>query len=633
MAYTPLQAATLDFAADGTLYSSRYADVYHSAHGALAQAQAVFMAGNGLPARWQQRECFTILETGFGQGLSFLATWQAWSNDPHRSARLHFISVEQHPFSRADLSQLYQRYPELSTFTSELLAIWPALTPGFHRLELAGGRVILTLLLGEVQSMLHELQAKVDAIYLDGFAPSKNPEMWCLPVFKVLWRLAHAETTLATYTVAGAVRRGLTEAGFAVEKVAGFASKRQMLVGRCARIPKPPRVFRPHAVRPHPKRAVIIGAGMAGCATAAALAQRGWQVEIFEAEADVAQRASGNHVGLCHATFSKDDNALARLSRAGLALSRQRIGQLGSTVLAGCGPHLQLAKDAEQDALLASTVATLQFPPDVLQYLDAATCTAQLGYPVSYGAWWLEKSLWVNPYSLCQGYIATDIDLISIQVNTPVSCIEQQEQTWHIFGADNALLARTEVLILANAHSVQHLWAAGELPLSESWRSVTKIPAAAVSEHVPSLSAARYLTPALAGWRCTGAAEVGGASLAELTASNLAGAADLLGHEINSPEASTRTCARPNSLDRLPLVGQLHVAGEIHEPVHQLFQMPRQSGLYCCVGFGSRGITWHALAAEVLACQLNAEPQPIEKSLLNAIDPARFKLRQLRKAG
>jgi len=232
---SPLEPARLILDDEGTPISDIYGDIYHSAAGGHAQARHVFFAGNGLPERWQGRENFTILETGFGLGINFMATWLAWRNDPQRSARLQFISLEKHPFSVADLVIAHVNWPEFAQLADELRDNWPALNAGEHRLELDGGRVILTLIFGDAVESLPALETTIDAFYLDGFSPARNPDLWSPALCRSLARLASDGATLATWSVAGSVRRALSDAGFAVQKRPGFASKRQMLVGRHVR--------------------------------------------------------------------------------------------------------------------------------------------------------------------------------------------------------------------------------------------------------------------------------------------------------------------------------------------------------------------------------------------------------------
>ena len=228
----PVEPAHLTFNVDQMPVSEAYGDVYHSAAGGHAQARHVFLAGNGLPGRWRGRAGFVILETGFGFGLNFLATWLAWQGDPQRCETLHFISLEKHPFAAADLALAQTAWPEFALLAEELRGHWPALEAGEHRLEFEAGRVRLTIVLGDAVETLPRLKTPVDAFYLDGFSPARNPELWSPALCRSLARLAVGGATLATWSVAGSVRQALAAAGFAVARRAGFAGKRHMLVGR-----------------------------------------------------------------------------------------------------------------------------------------------------------------------------------------------------------------------------------------------------------------------------------------------------------------------------------------------------------------------------------------------------------------
>jgi tRNA 5-methylaminomethyl-2-thiouridine biosynthesis bifunctional protein len=231
---SPLVPARLSLAPDGTPVSEIYGDVYHSAGGGHTQARHVFLAGNGLPARWRGRDSFAILETGFGLGLNFLATWLAWRNDSRRCRTLRFVSLEKHPFAAADLAMAHAAWPEFADLSERLRRRWPPLVAGEHEIGLDGGDVDLRLVFGDAAETLPRLDGAVDAFYLDGFSPAKNPELWSPLVCRNLARLAGQGATLATWSVAGGVRRALGAAGFAVEKRPGFAGKRQMLAGHRA---------------------------------------------------------------------------------------------------------------------------------------------------------------------------------------------------------------------------------------------------------------------------------------------------------------------------------------------------------------------------------------------------------------
>jgi tRNA U34 5-methylaminomethyl-2-thiouridine-forming methyltransferase MnmC len=237
-----LMPAALAFRDDGTAFSPRHDDVYHSAAGALAQARHVFMHSNGLPERWRARHAFTVLETGFGMGINFLATWAAWRDDPQRSDTLEFVSIEKHPFSADDLRRAHVAIIDdarVLPLASELADSWPDLAPGMHRISFDTHAVTLTLFFGDIADALDTLRIRhtqADALYLDGFAPAKNPEMWSSAVFAGLAALTHEETSFATYTSAGSVKVALRENGFDYKKVRGFGGKRAMLVGKRAAI-------------------------------------------------------------------------------------------------------------------------------------------------------------------------------------------------------------------------------------------------------------------------------------------------------------------------------------------------------------------------------------------------------------
>ena len=230
MMSSPLVPAELAAAGDGTPYSPAYDDVYHSAHGGPAQARHVFLGGNDLPARWHDADRFVICETGFGLGLNFLTTWQAW-RESKASGRLHFVSVEKHPFRHNDLAELLSPHTELASLAGELLLQWPPLTPGHHRLHFDHGQLTLSLLFGDAAALLPQLSVSLDAVYLDGFAPSKNPDLWAPALLAAVSRLCKHQATLATWSVAGELRRTLEQAGWQVKRRPGFATKREMLVG------------------------------------------------------------------------------------------------------------------------------------------------------------------------------------------------------------------------------------------------------------------------------------------------------------------------------------------------------------------------------------------------------------------
>ena len=219
-------------------HSNLFDDHYYSLVDGLEESRHVFIQGNNLIERWQKlakQQSFSIMETGFGSGLNFLATWQVWNSlKLNKTNKLHYISIEAFPMNSAQLEKSLANWKSsLSAFTKQLLEKYPPLKSGSHQLLFENDNLVLTLVFADVRKIMPSYESKsdglVDAWYLDGFAPSKNPEMWQDNLYTEMYRLSKQQATVATYTVAGIVRRGLTRAGFSIGRKKGFGTKREML--------------------------------------------------------------------------------------------------------------------------------------------------------------------------------------------------------------------------------------------------------------------------------------------------------------------------------------------------------------------------------------------------------------------
>jgi len=260
--------------ASGAPFAPDFGDIYASRQGAAAQARHVFLGGNGLPGRWAGRRQFVVLENGFGLGTNFLATLAAWRADPQRCSTLHYVATELHPASAAALIEFAD--PELKSLAAELARQWPPALPGLHRLVFDAGAVKLTLALGDARHLVPRLGLGFDALYLDGFAPARNPQMWEAGLLKALTRLARPGATAATWSCAAALREALVAGGFAVESRPGFGRKPEMSAAVYA--PRwRARRFEPPSTYAGERRVVVIGAGLAGAHVAAEFGARGLQ--------------------------------------------------------------------------------------------------------------------------------------------------------------------------------------------------------------------------------------------------------------------------------------------------------------------------------------------------------------------
>ena len=636
----PITPATLSATDDGTPYAPVYDDVYHSRAGAIAQARHVFLSGNNLPARWindPARDHFVIVETGFGLGLNFLTTWATWREQPEatRCRRLHFVSVEKHPLRLVDLTHLLAPYRnELpGDLIDALIAQWLLLAEGSHRLEFDQGRVILTLILGKAETALAQAAGRADAIYLDGFAPGKNPDIWSEPVCAALAKLSGAGTTLATWSVNGALRRRLTACGFDLTIRPGFANKREMLTG----------VFRERRPHPYPGteagHALIIGAGLAGTASAERLGARGWRCTIIDA-GTLASGASGNRAGVIRPLPSIDDNVLSRLTRAGFLDTLQRLQQLrekGLMVQSDLCGVLHLARDAAQADAMRQAVQTLQLPDDLLTWLDQAAASQQARLPMANGGWWFAAGGWVNPSDYCAQLLkASQATLLE---HTTVHALHPTVQGWTAYDTDNCLLAEADIVILANATDAPRL--AGPyshaLPIRAARGQTTVLSSPPAPAPNTVVCRNGYWTPAIDGLSTCGASFIVDDTNLELReeehTENLATVRAMLSDasggwtDPTDPTESTlggKVGLRPVVPDRLPLVGQLPAREDAVIASRSRAARARVHGLYVNSGFGARGILFATLCAELLASQICGEPLPLPKDLVRAIDPMRY---------
>ena len=625
--------------------SALYGDVYHPRIGALAQAAHVFLAGNGLPARWAARARFTILETGFGLGNNFLATWDAWRRDPARCERLFYVSIERHPPRREDLARAHAGSP-LPALAGALLQAWPPLTPNLHLLDFDAGRVQLLLALGDVATLLPALRLQADAFYLDGFAPACNPAMWQPRVLKALGRKAAPGATLATWSVARELREGLTAAGFEVERASGIGGKREISVARHA-----PRYAPRPAVPGLPdgtaaaREAVVVGAGIAGAAAAQALARLGLAVTVIERHPAPAAEASGNPGGLFHGSVNADDGPHARLYRAA-ALQAQR--EYGAAIAAGIHGSADglLRLDAQPGGwpAMASTLQRLGLPPDYVQALDAGAASARAGVALDRPAWFYPGGGWLAPADWVRAALATPG--VRLATGIAVASLAREQEQWLLRDAGGRLVARAAIVVLANAAGAAPLLAPmghAPWPLWHTRGQVTHWGGGDLGLAMP-VAGDGYALPLPGGGLLCGATRdaiepSGSAADGELRQAdhlrNLARLRSLTGMSAPADPATWqgRVGWRLHSDDRLPVCGAMPLATlPAGQRSDQARLLPRQAGLFAITALGARGITLAPLLGRLVAAQATGAPWPLEQDLADAIDPARWRVRAARAA-
>lgn len=661
MKTAPLELAELaydDAEGQHTPCAPRYGDIYHARAGALEQAKHVFLAGSGLPARWQGRARFVVLEAGFGLGNNFLATWAAWRADPQRCGQLVFVSVEKHPFSADDLRRALQGH-ELGELTEQLLAQWPVLTPDLHTLEFDGGQVRLLLALGDVTLWRNELVASVDAFYLDGFAPTHNTEMWDERLCKALARMAAPGATAATWSFARALRDGLSAAGFTVGRGPGFGGKRDMC---CARFPGegeaqrrlPPPVGRQPA--PQARSVLVIGAGLAGAAAARALAREGLQVTVLERRSAPATETSSNLAGMFHGVLHPQDGLHAQLLRAGALRTQQLLGPvLAQGLVPGAVQGLLRGLDQETGASQAA-MARQGLPPGYVQVLEAEAASEPAGLPLPAAQCLYAGGGWVSPPALARAWLASPG--VALRCNAHVASLQARPGGgWQALDEAQQVLAGADVVVLANAHDAAQLLQAHTdvhtWPLERRRGQVTRVPAdLAQAAGLPRprlpLASGGYLIAlpeALGGGVLCGATSQADDDDASVRADdhrhNLGQVAALTGWpearlgESDLEALEGKVGWRLATDDRLPVVGAVPRPMAAMQGLQRLEQprhVPRVAGLYVLTALGSRGLTWAGLLGEALAACVCGAPVPLPASLLDAVDPARFVARRSRRA-
>ena len=602
---------------NGLPFSSRFDDVYFSAESGLEEARHVFLKGNRLDQRFatlSNKQSFTIGETGFGTGLNFLCAWQLFEQVAPEGASLDFFSTEKFPLDVDELRAALAIWPDLKPFYDELIQHWWRWVPGWNRWNFADGRVRLTLAIGDVDETLPQLPSgSVDAWFLDGFSPSKNPEMWTDSVLMQLARTSNTEATMATYTSAGWVRRGLQRAGFSIEKVPGYGRKREMVCGQLCHPSHPLEAQR----RPtRPQSAIVIGGGIAGCAAAYALAKRGVGVTLLERSTHLASAASGNSRGILHARFGASDNLLHRfvLASYGHALTLlDEVLPVDGDLRSECG-LLQLNFSPNESKRITQ-LAKGEWPEHLFRVIDDTEASDLTGIKMESGGLWFPSGGWVVPPALCARLV--DDPLIESRLGHQVEMLTQSDDGWFAEGCNGegeGWEIKADLVVVCCAHSALALDRFSQFPLTAVRGQVSLIPETQSSRSLRSVVCGDgYCAPALQSLHIIGASHSFNDESLDVRpcdhADNLARMAahspalrEALG-EIDIDHLEGRASVRCSAPGAMPLVGEV------------------QSGLYCSLAHGTRGLITAGLAGETIAAMACGHLSPLPESILSALAP------------
>jgi tRNA 5-methylaminomethyl-2-thiouridine biosynthesis bifunctional protein len=580
-----------------------------------------------LRAAWRDRERWVLLHAGDDQADCFLRAWQIWQQDPSRPGRLDVLSLQALRLDAGTLVAAHATTP-VAALARRLAAVWPPATRNLHRLAFDQGRVHLLLGFGALTEWLPALRAQVDGFVLDAVGPCTDLRR----LGKGLARLAAPLARLVAFDTSQALRDGLRAAGFEFDACTGdvtLASYRPRFV---------PRGRVQVSVHGHERHALIVGAGLAGCAAAWALAEQGWQSTVIDRACAPARQASGNPAGLFHASIHAHDGAHMRFNRAAALQARQAvhtaIAQHGAR--GGLKGLLRLDSSGRDAASMQDLLQRLQLPAEHVQALAADEAGHLCGLPLRHPAWFHVDGGWVQPAALARSLLTRAGTRVCFRGGLSVQRLQRDGHAWRLLDEGGRCIELGRVVVLANAFDALRLLQATHWPVQAVRGQLSLYDnAAAVPEQrlrLPRLPlvGTGYLLPALDGWALFGASAQAGDDDQQLREAD---------HDFNlqrlyrlSPQAMPPVAALQGRVgwrcvagDRMPLVGA--VPDETTLPpgrAERLREIPRREGLYVIAALASRGIAWSVLGGQVLAAQISGAPVPLESALTDALDPARF---------
>ncbi len=664
---TSITHAQLDWNEAGTPVSDQFDDVYFSNVNGLEETRYVFLTQNHLPQRWHDydQKRFVIAETGFGTGLNFLAAWQwfdkfSQQNPDAKLKSLHFISFEKFPLSKSDLIKAHESWPELAEYAQQLHEYYPIAVPECHRIVLANGAITLDLWFGDIKDCMPKVptlnEGIVDAWFLDGFAPSKNPEMWNQDLFNGMAKLAKRDCTCATFTAAGFVRRGLIEAGFAMKKVKGFGTKREMIAGNLSEKSAYSNIkpwFQVESTE-NLHDVAIIGGGIASAALAKALTDRGVSVSLYCKDAAAAEGASGNRQGAVYPLLNGEHSNVSRVFAPAFLFARQFIDQAAKNVSFDhdwCGVT-QLMWD-DKSAQKLNGIFKADFTPDLVVKLDAEQTNQTVGLPVNVESVSYPMGGWLSPAQLTQGLLS-ELEKqgklkVYYQHNIEDLHWQDDSQQWQLISG--AKKVQHQAVVIATGHLFDSFTQTESVPLGKVKGQVSHIP---TNQELSKLNTVLcydgYMTPCNPNnqQHCIGAsydrshldlqfdpqAQIENAQRLKNCLSEQTWPAS-----VDISDNQSRQGIRCVSRDHLPFVGNIGEFEAITDQYAELNSMKEDDApavsqypqLYALIGLGSRGLSSAPLMAEVLASQMCGDPLPLPNDVMETLHPSRMWVRKLRK--
>ena len=658
-----IQHAKIHFNQENTPVSDKFDDVYFSNQDGLAETHYVFLEGNQLWERWvnYQEAHFVIAETGFGTGLNFFAVTtlfrefrQKHPDSPLK--RLYFTSFEKYPLPLDALQQAHLAYPQFSHLAQHLQQNWLNPIQGCYRFHF--DETTLDLWFGDVAENLPQLgdymNDKIDAWFLDGFAPSKNPDMWNEQLYQQMFRFTKPQGTFATFTAASAVRKGLENAGFDITKRKGFGKKRECLSGqktheKLTALSAP--WFHSQPANLNEQDIAIIGGGIASLCTAISLIKRGAKITIYCEAEQTALNASGNKQGAFYPQLSDDNERNIRFYIHAFAYGHQflqwAIQQQIEFEHEFCGVALCAYNEKAESKL--NKIAELNLPSDLYQSLSQTELSEKVGLPLPFGGSFIPQGAWLAPRQLVQHAFAfLEKQGVQIKTSQKVTALSQTENGWQITTAENKTFCH-EVVVLANGHKLTEFEQTQKLPLYPVRGQVSQIPTSANLLKLKTvLCYDGYLTPVdqAKTSHCIGASHVRDNATREFSLTEQQENQQKI--QQNIPEEWTKEVDTSGNLARIgvrcsvrdltPMMGAVPHFSAQQTQYQNLFNLRRRKqpieqaenypNLYLIGALGSRGLTSAPFLGETLASLIYGEPLPMSEDLIHNLMPNRSWVRR-----
>lgn len=671
----------LTYQEDGAPYCQRFDDIYFDTKSGTSQSDYVFVQQNDIQTRLiNATHTFTIAETGFGTGLNFLLTMRAYQqaqiNSPTPLAKLHFISVEKYPLSKEQLTKSLSILPELSEYSSLLIKHYPDTLLEQHSDDLEAnflnGQVRLTIIFDDAANGFSKVNTKrqrrgqgmVDAWYLDGFSPAKNPQMWSKSLFEQIGRLSKEQATLTTFTVAGMVKRQLRDIGFRLNKILAPGKKKEMFV---AVMQSNPITNKGYQLRPRiikPQHVSIIGGGIASACAAYALTKQGIKVTVYCKDNTVAQGGSSNAIGALYPLLHQQQDDISNFYQQAFWRARQlydEVNELGFNFKhQWCG----LLEVSYKESLISRQQAFEKnnaWSMELIHGVDAVQASKYANISLPHGGLFMPNAGWISPPEIVKSLFsaASATNKLKIVTSTNITKIKQvpneksddgsgKEQTsWQLVSHKDTFNASV-LVICAGADSIE-IEQLKNLPLTATRGQVTSMKS---NKQITKLSTVichkGYLTPELNGIHCIGATFqkndldlTTNAKDDEYNLTTLAKCLPDLAKSVNwevDNIASSKARLRCMSQDHLPLVGAVpkiseHKASYAHlaKDKNWAYSQPAPclDNLYVFLGLGARGLCSAPLAADILAADLCNTPYPVDNNMLFNLSPNRFIVRDI----